>query len=133
MYIYIYIYIYLSLLQPTFYTCIHTYKLIYFSFSLYFYCNLSRKSLQVLFFCVELKANVKSDMSRQQKLVAFFEKHYGSISFEPISSTHLDGTFKSENHILSIASRTNGMVGWMVRHSISKAPNVVLKIYKNLM
>ena len=36
---------------------------------------------------------------------------------------------KADNHILSIISRTNGMIGWMVRNFISKEENIVFKIY----
>ena len=39
--------------------------------------------------------------------------------------------FKSDNHILSVVSRTNGMIGWMVRNSISRDADV-LKMYKTL-
>ena len=41
-----------------------------------------------------------------------------------------DDTFKADNRILSIVSRANGMIGWMIRNFISMEANVILKIYK---
>ena len=35
---------------------------------------------------------------------------------------------KTDNHILSIVLRANGLIGWMVRHFISKKTNGFLKI-----
>ena len=43
----------------------------------------------------------------------------------------MDDIFKAGNHILSIVSKANGMIGWMVSN-ISKEVKVVLKIYKTL-
>ena len=41
-------------------------------------------------------------------------------------------SFKTVNHILSIASMINTMIGGMVRNFISRETNVALKIYKIL-
>ena len=41
-----------------------------------------------------------------------------------------DDTFKADNHILSIVSRANGMIVWMVIDFISRKANVILKAYK---
>ena len=43
-----------------------------------------------------------------------------------------DDTFKSDTHILSVVSKANGMIRWMVRNVISREANAVLKIYKTL-
>ena len=42
-----------------------------------------------------------------------------------------DDTFKADNHILSIVSRVNKMISWMVRNFISREANL-LKIFKTL-
>ena len=42
----------------------------------------------------------------------------------------LDDTFKVGNYILSIISRSNGMISWMVINIISSKVNVALKMYK---
>ena len=39
-----------------------------------------------------------------------------------------DNTFKNDNIILSLVSRLNGMIGWMVRNFISRETNLVLKL-----
>ena len=41
-----------------------------------------------------------------------------------------DDIFKAHNNILSVVSRANGMIGCMVKNSISREPNVILKIDK---
>ena len=42
---------------------------------------------------------------------------------------NFDETFKTDNHILSIVSRANGMIGRMGRNFISVEANVALKIW----
>ena len=37
-------------------------------------------------------------------------------------------SFKTDNHVLSIVSRANGMNGWIVRNFIPMEANIVLKI-----
>ena len=44
----------------------------------------------------------------------------------------VDDTFETDNYILSIVSRANKMIGWVVRNLISREANVVFKIHKTL-
>ena len=39
---------------------------------------------------------------------------------------------KADNYILSIVSRVNGRIRWIVRNFISRETNVILEIYKTL-
>ena len=47
-----------------------------------------------------------------------------------VNKEGFDDILKGDNYILPVVSRANEMVGWMVRTSVSKEPNVVLKMYK---
>ena len=43
---------------------------------------------------------------------------------------NFDDKFKANKLILSISSRENGIIGWMVKYVILRKPTVILKIHK---
>ena len=66
------------------------------------------------------------------KVVSKLKKEIKKVNVEYNLTVGFNDTFKSDNSILSIVPKANGMITWMVRNIISREANVILKIYKTL-
>ena len=66
-----------------------------------------------------MKKNIKAEYKLSNKEIK-------KLNEECNQEVGFDNTFKADNYIVSIVSKTNGMIGWMVRNFISRKTNVVL-------